>query len=65
MIKPEQIPDRVVNEARKAWLTSDDGAVNDWRKAIAAAINAWPGMEFECNATEEWAVLPLPQEKKQ
>ena len=41
MITPEQIPDEVIEAARRAWLVSDDGAVNDWRKAIAEAINTW------------------------
>lgn len=41
LLKPEQIPDKSIEEARKAWLESDDVGDSDWRKAIAAAINAW------------------------
>lgn len=75
MAKPEQIPDAAIEAARKAWLTSDDGAANDWRKAIAAAINAWPHSHHvnhhEWMKTGELAsfdvvlpvILPLPQEK--
>lgn len=72
MIKPEQIPDEVIEEARKAWLASDDGAVNDWRKAIAAAINAWATKEHRAvmgEARDEVGLwypaifLPLPREK--
>lgn len=40
MIKPEMVPD----EAYEAWhaaFFSDEGG----RAAIAAALNAWPGME--------------------
>lgn len=66
MIKPEQIPDEVIKEARKAWLVSDDGAVNDWRKAIAAAINAWPRacrIDFDdwVEMVEGEIVLPAPE----
>ena len=42
MIKPEQIPDKVVIAAREAWLRSDVNAQSDWQVAIAAALNAWP-----------------------
>ena len=68
MIKSEQIPDVVIGAARKAWLVSDDGAVNDWRKAVAAAINAWPGADKEhagvCCNPKGSIILPLPQEPK-
>ena len=75
MIKPEQIPDVVIEAARGEWLRSDDGAVNDWRNAIAAAINAWPGRSIvtEVSAVDAFGYhhpthpmtlhLPLPQEK--
>ena len=75
MIKPEQIPDDVVRSARRAWLVADDGAVNDWRKAIAAAINAWPKMSTTAGLSSVDAFgnhhevhpmtihLPLPKEK--
>lgn len=65
MIKPEQIPDDVVRSARRAWLVADDGAVNDWRKAIAAAINAWPGAVLKIGLSwpENFIDLPIQKEK--
>lgn len=42
MIRSDQIPDEVVVSAREAWLRSDETAHEDWREAIAAALNAWP-----------------------
>jgi hypothetical protein len=66
MIKPEQIPDNVILSARRAWLTADDGAVKDWKKAIAAAINAWPGAfqwTFNGPLSGNGYILPMPQEK--
>lgn len=67
MIKPDMIPDEVVNAAREAWLQSDVNAKEDWRAAIAAALNAWPGMHhYEPNAEPYYGkhlILPLPQEE--
>jgi hypothetical protein len=66
------IPDEVVEAAARAiekslktariTLESEDGYKPEARAAIAAALNAWPGME-----TLEWPlgadlILPLPQE---
>ncbi len=62
MIKPEQIPDEVVN----AYMHMIVYGGVDGAEAIAAAINAWPGVEVE--PTHEsypaWPhiILPLPQE---
>ena len=68
MVKPEHVPDEVVKAARQAWLESDVDAMEDWRIAIAAAINAWPHMHLH-----EWQrpwlggmsgtdiILPLPE----
>jgi hypothetical protein len=59
MIKSEQIPDevvRVINEAcasGRAWNTRD---------TLAAAINAWPGIEIHTDGTEDWIELTLTQE---
>ena len=39
MIKPEQIPDEVVEA-----LLDTSNVAQPWKHAIAAAINAWPGM---------------------
>lgn len=47
MIWPDMIPDEVVKAARQAWLGSDVNAMEDWRAAIAAALNAWPGNTME------------------
>lgn len=64
MIKPEQIPDEVVEAAREAWLRSDVNARDDWRAAIAAAINAWPGSTGEWNVLDDrmWITLPVQQD---
>jgi len=69
MLKPEQVPDEVVAAAREAWLGSDVSAQEDWRIAIAAAINAWPGnrmeTEYFTHCGDYWepaVILPLPQE---
>lgn len=69
MLKPEHVPDVVVAAARDAWLMSDVNAKEDWRSAIAAAINAWPGSyslaENDSAVIRDVAaiILPLPQEK--
>jgi hypothetical protein len=39
MIKPEQIPDEVVEA-----LLDTSNVAQPWTHAIAAAINAWPGV---------------------
>ena len=55
MIKPEQIPDEVVEAALKK-----RGLM---REAIADAINSWPGMEIEMVFVEEdYLILPLRKE---
>ncbi len=65
MIKPDQIPDEVVEALHSlfAWIGNSDGA----REAIAAALNAWPQMHVGApwvigvpNAPS--IILPLPQE---
>lgn len=70
MIKPEQIPDAVVDA-----LLDSSNVAKPWHHAIAAALNAWPGMKLEnlCGwvmdgddlpYVEEAVsiILPLPQE---
>jgi hypothetical protein len=71
MIKPEQIPDAVIKVFRAAWMDADKTT----EAAIAAAINAWPGVHtsnhYEWMKSGELAsfdiilpvILPLPQEK--
>lgn len=57
MIKPDQIPDEVVEAYNNAWASPAE--------LIAAALNAWPGVKVE--PTHEgypaWPhiILPLPQ----
>ena len=60
MIKAEQVPDAAafaLNDAQK------DPDASPW-DLIAAALNAWPGMEvFSIMSDgEESIVLPIPQE---
>ena len=58
MIKAEQIPDEV-------WSAFHEAVLRYGYKpqAIAAAINAWPGMEIEMVFVEEdYLILPLPME---
>ena len=66
MIKPEQIPDEVVKEAlwaynyasRDCYTTEEQ----DIAIAIAAALNAWPGV-YEYKGREGQSLsLPLTQE---
>lgn len=64
MIKPDMIPDDVVEAAREAWLRSDVSAKEDWRVAIAAALRAWPGRSatggFDHDGNEyAWVQVPL------
>ena len=66
MIRADQIPPEVV-EALHTSLADDAGALVpkiDCVTAIAAALNAWPGMEkawYEGN-TPTAIILPLPQD---
>ena len=62
MIKPEMVPDEVVEAARAAWLRSDVSAKEDWRASIAAALNAWPGMQQRIHI-EQAIILPLPPQE--
>ena len=62
-IKPEQIPDEVY-EAWHAAFFSDEGG----RAAIAAALNAWPGMvpEYCIPKANGWMpsiILPVPPQE--
>lgn len=64
MIKPEQIPDEVVEAAHRAALEADFNMRDQLRAAIVAAINTWPG-RFSGNAWPDLAptiVLPLSHE---
>ena len=57
MLKAEQIPWQAKEQLGR-WLAS--GASHE--ECIAAAINAWPGMEIEMVFMEDQVVLPLPKE---
>ena len=68
MLKPEQIPDEVVDAA--VAMRDRGGSMSD---IIRTAINAWPGMDISEKITRdkksgEWRIpipvlrLPLPKE---
>jgi hypothetical protein len=65
MIKPEQIPDEVVERLCEGLSYWDREAT---RAALAAALNAWPGMverHFPNDPTRVPGVfLPLPKEPR-
>lgn len=59
MIKPDMIPDDVVVALRSALDRSEY-----LDTAIAAALNAWPGVEIEMvGESDDFLMLPLPQEE--
>ena len=67
MIRADQIPPEVV-EALHTSLADDAGVLvpkSDCVTAIAAALNAWPGMGVRPHTVTTFAsciILPLPQE---
>jgi hypothetical protein len=74
MIKADQIPDEVVEAAaRAAWKLKDQrlweilkATQPNWqdeaRASIAAALNAWPGVEVvKWYHADQSLILPLPQ----
>ena len=62
MIKPEQVPTECLIAYAEAHKTGGIPA------GIAAALNAWPGMNHESQAWRgyggEVLILPLPQENR-
>jgi len=67
MLKAEQIPAEVRAVFEKACDSGEPWNIAD---TIAAAINAWPGMDYQPGAmvTKTWRdpgkiILPLPEEK--
>jgi hypothetical protein len=70
MIKPEQVPDEVAWKLHDKLWSVGGYSVDDIRAAIAAALNAWPGMsqleENDSASIREMAalILPLPQEAR-
>jgi hypothetical protein len=67
MIKPDMIPNEVVEAAAKAmWRTDDPTA---WEKmmaatAIFAALDAWPEGFTDTLEVRQTIILPLPQEAR-
>lgn len=68
MIKPDQIPDEVVEAAAdevQDWTgVSRDSATHIARAVIAAAVNAWPGGWDERlpHHVGNYFILPIPHE---
>ena len=67
MIKAKQIPTEVLAVFEKACDSGEPWNIAD---TIAAAINAWPGMDYQPGAmvTKTWRdpgkiTLPLPKER--
>jgi hypothetical protein len=69
MITPEQIPDEVVEAARRAYYAEKPCG---FRESIAAALNAWEGGyemdggcgSMECEERGLRLILPLPKEPR-
>jgi len=59
MINPEQIPDKVVEAAHRAFYAEKPCG---FREALAAGLAAWPGIEIHTDGTEDWIELTLTQE---
>lgn len=57
MIKPEHVPDEATNALLMALRLRKGG-----KEAIAAAINAWPGMECRPTFGPSRVILPLSQD---
>ena len=66
MIKPEQVPYNVTREALTAWIGSEGTIMQAMERAIAAALNAWPGMEVvdKVVGDDVALLLPLPTEPR-
>lgn len=67
MIDPKQIPDEVVEAALHAYDMSFKNdyttGEQDIAAAIAAALNAWPGVDCRPTFGPSRIVLPLPQKE--
>jgi len=64
MINPEQIPDEVVWKLHDKLWEVGNPSVAEARTAIAAAINAWPGVKLEnlCSWVMDGPDLPYVEE---
>lgn len=67
MIKPEQIPDEVVDAAKEAWYANQHRGTQDRiALTIAAALNAWPdGTVSKFEWGKAFINLPLPHGEQQ
>ena len=67
MIKPEQVPDEVVWKLHDKLWKHGGPSVDEARKAIAAALNAWPGMRLgkyrDVAGDNDRIILPLPPQE--
>lgn len=65
-IKPEQVPYNAVRAAYAAWAGGGgNNVLSAMENAIAAALNAWPGMTWACRGKgtpPHLLFLPLTQE---
>ena len=61
MIDANQIPDEVVEAAVNAWK-KDTQSFPPNAETIAAALNAWPGMDARPTFGPSRIILPLSQE---
>ena len=69
MIRPDQIPDEVVEAAHRAFEDTMETEFHlSWARSIAAALSAWPGVTttswFQDSGFKAALNLPLPQEKQ-
>jgi hypothetical protein len=66
VIRPDQIPDEVVDALHSSLADDGDTLTEVWdcRVAIAAALNAWPDMEVRPTFNPSRIILPLAQEKE-
>ena len=68
MIKPEMVPYDAMRAGLTAWMGSEGTIMSAMERAIAAALNAWPGMYRadwnDKNELDPVIVLPLPQETR-
>ena len=69
MIRPDMIPDDVWHTAMSTYhKTIKKRPGSAWQEAIAAALNAWPGVTttswFENSVRKAVLNIPLPQKEK-
>ena len=63
MIEPEQVPYDAMRAGLQAWMGSEGTIMSAMERAIAAALNAWPGAwTARSPAWDQRLILPLPQE---